>query len=177
MHRLMVSHTTYCHECLPRCRPARQIVAMTQALRPATLDDLHPVETIVRTAYAHYVPRIGREPGPMLDDYSALIQQGHVHVIEHNGTAQGVLVLIPEPTAMLLDNVAVSPDAQGLGLGRKMLEFAERTAMQSGYRTIKLYTNEAMTENIALYARIGYVETHRAVEKGLRRVYMAKPLS
>ena len=34
-----------------------------------------------------------------------------------------------------------------------------------------------MTENIALYARLGYAETHRAEEKGFRRVYMAKPLA
>ena len=33
-----------------------------------------------------------------------------------------------------------------------------------------------MTENIALYSRIGYVETHRAEENGLRRVYMSKRL-
>lgn len=112
----------------------------------------------------------------MLDDYAALIAKGNVHVIEHNGMVKGVLVLIREERHMLLDNVAVSPDAQGLGLGRRMLEFAERAAMASGYRSIRLYTNEAMTENIRLYSRIGYVETHRAEEKGLRRVYMAKPL-
>ena len=112
----------------------------------------------------------------MVDDYTALIGKGHVHVIEHDGKIKGVLVLIPEEQSMLLDNVAVSPDAQGLGLGRRMLEFAESAAMASGYRSIKLYTNEAMTENIGLYSRIGYVETHRAEEKGLRRVYMVKPL-
>ncbi len=112
----------------------------------------------------------------MLDDYAALIDKQLVHVVEHDGMVKGVLVLIPEESTMLLDNVAVSPDAQGLGLGRRMLEFAERAAVASGYRSIKLYTNEAMTENIGLYSRIGYVETHRAVEKGLRRVYMEKPL-
>jgi ribosomal protein S18 acetylase RimI-like enzyme len=77
---------------------------------------------------------------------------------------------------MLLDNVAVSPDAQGLGLGRRMLQFAERAAMALGYQSVKLYTNEAMTENIGLYSRLGYVETHRVEEKGLRRVYMSKLL-
>jgi ribosomal protein S18 acetylase RimI-like enzyme len=145
--------------------------------RPATRDDLQTVETIVRAAYSHYVARIGRQPGPMLDDYGALIEQGLVRVAEHEGVVQGVLVLVPEEGAMLLDNVAVSPDAQGLGLGRRMLEFAERAARAAGYRSITLYTNEAMVENIGLYSRIGYVETHRAVEKGLRRVYMAKPLA
>ncbi len=77
---------------------------------------------------------------------------------------------------MLLDNVAVAPACQGQGLGRAMLQFAERAAIASGYRSIRLYTNEAMIENIRLYSRIGYVEAHRAEEKGLRRVYMTKTL-
>lgn len=149
---------------------------MNRDPRPATLDDLYAVEDVVRAAYSHYVARIGRKPGPMLDDYAALIKSGYVHVVEHGSTVRGVLVLIREESAMLLDNVAVSPEAQGLGLGHTMLEFAERAALALGYRSIKLYTNEAMTENIGLYSRMGYVETHRAEEKGLRRVYMAKPL-
>jgi ribosomal protein S18 acetylase RimI-like enzyme len=149
---------------------------MDQDLRAATSDDLGAVEDVVRSAYSHYVSRIGREPGPMLDDYNRLIREGYVHVIEYDGTVRGVLVLLPQEDAMLLDNVAVSPSAQGLGLGRKMLEFAERAAVDAGYRSIRLYTNEAMTENIELYRRIGYCETHRVEEKGLRRVYMTKPV-
>ena len=112
----------------------------------------------------------------MLDDYGQLIRDGRVHVIQHDGIVQGILVLIPQEDAMLLDNVAVAPSAQGLGLGRKMLKFAEAAAVDAGYRLIRLYTNEAMTENIELYTRIGYSETHRVEEKGLRRVYMTKPV-
>ncbi len=112
----------------------------------------------------------------MLDDYRKLIEDRRVHVVEHDGAVMGFIVLIPERDAMLLDNVAVSPSAQGLGLGRKMLEFAELAARDAGFASIRLYTNEAMTENVGLYARIGYRETHRAEEKGLRRVYMSKRL-
>lgn len=112
----------------------------------------------------------------MLDDYASLIDAGRVHVAERNGFVGGVLVLIPQDDAMLLDNVAVSPEAQGSGLGRMMLEYAERAAIEAGFRSVKLYTNEAMTENIALYARIGYAETHRVEEKGFWRVYMRKCL-
>jgi N-acetylglutamate synthase-like GNAT family acetyltransferase len=112
--------------------------------------DLQAVEDIVRTAYSRYVARIGREPGPMRDDYRLLIAERRVSVIEHEGCVQGILVLIPQTDAMLLDNVAVAPAAQGLGLGRKLLEFAEQAAVASGFRSIRLYTNEAMTENIAL---------------------------
>jgi len=150
---------------------------MKPSIRPATTVDLDAIQQIVREAHTHYIARIGREPGPMLDDYGALISEGRVRVIEHAGVVQGLLVLIPQPDdAMLLDNIAVSPRAQGLGLGRALLEFAEQTAKEAGYRSIKLYTHEMMTENIALYSRIGYAETHRIEEKGLRRVYMLKPL-
>jgi ribosomal protein S18 acetylase RimI-like enzyme len=149
---------------------------MEQNLRVATSDDLGAVEHIVRSAYIRYVPRIGQKPGPMLDDYNRLILEGRVRVLEQDNIVLGILVLIPQEDAMLLDNVAVSPSAQGSGLGRRMLEFAERAAVDAGYRSIRLYTNEAMTENIELYTRIGYSETHRVEEKGLRRVYMTKPV-
>ena len=41
---------------------------------------------------------------------------------------------------------------------------------------IHLYTHALMTENIALYRRIGFIETHRVSEKGYDRVYMTKQL-
>ena len=145
--------------------------------RLAIPGDLHAVEEVVRQAYSPYESRIGRPPGPMLDDYRTLIELRRVHVIEWDGAVKAVLVLIPEAEAMLLDNVAVAPEAQGLGLGRAMLQFAEQSAREAGYGKIKLYTNQAMTENIALYSRIGYSETHRGEENGLKRVYMVKSLT
>lgn len=145
--------------------------------RLASLQDRSAVEDVVQRAYAHYVSRIGKPPGPMLDDYAALIADGRVNVIEQGGAMRAIVVLIPQEDALLLDNVAVVPEAQGSGLGRTMLQFAERSALEAGYRCIRLYTNEAMTENIALYLRLGYVETHRAEEHGLKRVYMVKTLA
>jgi ribosomal protein S18 acetylase RimI-like enzyme len=149
---------------------------MTADIRSAGPDDLAAVEAIVRSACAPYVPLIGREPGPMLDDYAALIGQGHVYVLSDEGGISGIIVLIPEERAMLLDNVAVRPDAQGRGHGRTLIGFAERMARERGPGAIRLYTNEAMTENAALYRRLGFVETHRAEERGFQRIYMTKRL-
>ncbi len=146
------------------------------AIRLAVADDLAAIALLVESAYAKYVPLIGRRPAPMQDDYAALISAETIHVLEIDGGVEGVVVLIPERDAMLLDNVAVAPARQGLGLGRFMIAFAERNAIDVGYRSVRLYTNEAMTENIALYLRLGYVETHRKEEHGLRRVYLAKQL-
>jgi ribosomal protein S18 acetylase RimI-like enzyme len=150
---------------------------MSREIRRAVPADRSFVESIVQAAYAHYVPRIGREPAPMTDDYAGRIERGEVHVLENNGVIQGLVVLIPETGAMLLDNIAVAPACRGQGLGRIPLDFAERTAREAGYGVIRLYTNAAMTENIALYIRTGYAETHRDGEKGFRRVYMEKRLS
>lgn len=145
-------------------------------LRLAVADDLPAVEAIVEAAYSPFIARIGRTPGPMLDDYAALIADGRVHVSVASGTVEAILVLIPQEGSMLLDNVAVAPHAQRKGIGRKLMAFAEDQARAAGYRFIRLYTNQLMHENIALYGRLGYRETHRGVEKGLHRVYMTKAL-
>ncbi|MBI6563139.1 GNAT family N-acetyltransferase [Pseudomonas synxantha] len=143
-------------------------------MRPATVDDVAAIEAIAQAAYSPYISRIGRKPAPMLEDYRQRIEAGGVHVMDHAGQVQGFIILLDTDTGLLLDNLAVAPDAQGLGLGRVLMDFAEQQAADSGYTHIYLYTNEAMTENIALYARRGYAQTHRAVENGLRRVYMSK---
>ncbi|MGF9764365.1 GNAT family N-acetyltransferase [Microvirga sp. 0TCS3.31] len=143
--------------------------------RLATPSDLPEVENIIRAAYSGFIDWIGREPGPMLDDYASLISQGQVYVLEDVGIV-GVLVLVPEPDTMLLDNVAIAPSAQGRGYGRLLLDFAEQEARRQGFGAIRLYTNSLMTENLRLYPRRGYVETHRGREKGFSRVYMTKQL-
>ncbi|WP_426109452.1 GNAT family N-acetyltransferase [Pseudomonas sp. TWR1-1-4] len=145
-------------------------------MRPATSHDVAAIEAIVQAAYAPYIERIGRKPGPMLEDYHQQVEAGGVHVLEHAGRVRGFIVLRDTDGALLLDNLAVSPDAQGLGFGRLLMDFAEQQALGANFAAIRLYTNEAMNENITLYIRRGYVETHRAEEHGLRRVYMTKQL-
>lgn len=147
-------------------------------IRSATPADIAEIERIVREAYSPYIARNGATPGPMLDDYPARVAQGVVHVLLSEDGIEGLIVLIPEPddSCMLLDNIAVSPTAQGKGHGRTLLQWAEDTARRAGFSRIRLYTQEVMSENIAIYTRRGYVETHRATELGLKRVFMQKPL-
>ena len=146
------------------------------ALRPARPEDAPSVTALVRAAYARWVPRLGREPAPMTEDDPGLIAAGAVTLLEDAGRLLGVLVLIPQPDALMIENVAVAPEAQGRGLGGLLLAEADRVARETGRRRVRLYTNAAMTENIGFYARRGFVETRRATEHGLHRVYMEKPL-
>jgi ribosomal protein S18 acetylase RimI-like enzyme len=149
----------------------------TYSLRPATPADADAVAALVDAAYGHYVERIGRPPGPMTEDYSQVIRERQVTVAEDGGEIVGFVVTGPGDEGFLLDNVAVHPSHQGSGLGRTLLELAEAEARQAGFDSIYLYTHEKMTENRAMYARIGYVEYERRSEHGLARVFMRKRLS
>lgn len=132
-----------------------------------------PAARIVADAYGRYVAMNGLVPGPMRDDYAARQREGVLWVLD-DGAVRGLLVLIPGADHLLLDNVAVDPAAQGQGYGRLLMDFAESHARRAGLPVVRLYTQEIMAENIAIYAARGYVETHRATELGLRRVYMEK---
>jgi ribosomal protein S18 acetylase RimI-like enzyme len=89
----------------------------------------------------------------------------------------GLLVLVPAADHVLLENIAVDPRAQGSGVGRVLMELAEERTRALHLDELRLYTNEAMVENLAYYRRHGYQETHRALADGFRRVYFAKRLS
>lgn len=145
-------------------------------IRSAHSDEAAIVRDVVFAAYAHYIARIGRPPGPMLDDYALRIADQQAWVVEDQGRIVGILVLEATADGFLLDNIAVLPDCQGKGYGRALIEFGEDEARRRGYRDIRLYTHVLMTENIGFYNRIGFVETHRISEKGYERVYMTKQL-
>ncbi|HEX5190305.1 MAG TPA: GNAT family N-acetyltransferase [Streptosporangiaceae bacterium] len=150
------------------------MTAADQAPRHATETDLAAITSVIAAAYARYLDRMDRPAAPVLADYRGAIAAGQVWVTGEPVTA--VLVLVPQHDAMLIDNVAVAPAEQGTGLGRRLMEFAEEQAMASGLRRMTLYTNEVMTENLAIYARLGYRETARHCQDGYRRVFMEKNL-
>ena len=143
-------------------------------IRAATAADVPAITDIVDQAYRHYIARMGKQPAPMLDDYAARVSEGAVWILEEGAAIAGIIVLLSTTNYLLLDNVAVSPARQGLGLGRRLLAFAEAEAMRRGYHEIRLYTHQTMVENQSLYASIGYEETGRGAEAGYDRVFMRK---
>ena len=146
-------------------------------MRPADPHDADAILALVRDAYRRWVARMGREPGPMRDDYAQRIADGQVWVMEAEGELVGLVELTERPESFLLHNVAVAPAAQGKGYGRRLIAFAEDEAKRRGYDELRLYTNVLMVENIALYQHLGFREIGRIHEQGFDRVYMAKPMT
>lgn len=79
-----------------------------------------------------------------------------------------------EGDTVFLENVAVHSSAAGRGVGKGLIAFCEVEAKQSGAKSIKLYTNEKMFENLSIYPHLGYRETGRRTEDGFSRVFFEK---
>jgi GNAT superfamily N-acetyltransferase len=158
----------------PGSDPDASFEPAARASRLATRADSAAIRRVITDAYSRYLNRMDRPPAPMMTDYGPAISRGQVWVLGE--PIIGVIVLIPELDRLLVENVAVSPAAQGAGNGRRLMEFAEQQAISAGLNRLTLYTNEVMAENIAIYARLGYRETERRAEDGYRRVFMEKLL-
>ena len=142
--------------------------------RRATAADLPAIKALIDAAYARYLTRMDKPPAPMLRDYSPSVEAGTTWVTGSPVTA--VLTLYPRDDHLFVENIAVHPGAQGHGLGRALMSFAEEEAARRGFTRMALVTHEAMTENQAIYARLGYAEVGRRAEDGYRRIYMEKRL-
>ncbi len=145
-------------------------------IRRACSSDHDAIMACVAAAYEQYIPRMGMKPAPMLADYRALIARGVVYVASSASGICGVVVCFPVEDHLFLENVAVAPAHQGMGIGRALMQFVEQQARAGHHRDIRLYTHERMTENIAYYAKLGYRETERRAEDGYQRVFFRKAL-
>jgi N-acetylglutamate synthase-like GNAT family acetyltransferase len=146
-------------------------------LRRATKNDVDAIEGLVKEAFGKYVERIGKPPAPMIADYAALLVESRIWVVERRDAIAAVLVTQNHGDHLLLETIAVAPDAQRGGHGHRLLERADRDAAEQGLTEVRLCTNEAMTENLVFYPRHGYRETGRGIQDGYRRVFFAKNLA
>jgi GNAT superfamily N-acetyltransferase len=146
-------------------------------LRQAVAADAAAIRDLTRSAYAKWVPLIGREPKPMTADYATAVQRHRFDLLYAEGTLAALIETIREADHLLVENVAVSPAFQGRGFGRRLMAHAEELATSSGFGEIRLYTNQRFAENIELYRRLGYrVDREEALAVGTV-VHMSKQLA
>ena len=144
-------------------------------IRQAQPGDEPAVRACAEAAYEQYVAAIGKKPAPMVADFASLIASGFMHVATGAEAAVlGFIVFYKKHDHVFLENAAVHPGAGGRGIGKRLIAFCEAEAKQFGATSIKLYTNEKMTENLSIYPHLGYRETGRKREDGFNRVFYEK---
>ncbi|MEO1066108.1 MAG: GNAT family N-acetyltransferase [Pseudomonadota bacterium] len=145
-------------------------------MRRATKHDIEKIRRCAEIAYRPYIPRMGRKPAPMVADFEKLIDEGTLSVCDADGVLAGFIVFYLRNDHLHIENVAVDTALQGKGIGKALIGYAESEAVNAGIKTIELYTNEKMTENLAFYPKLGYREIDRRTEDGFKRVYFRKEL-
>jgi ribosomal protein S18 acetylase RimI-like enzyme len=136
--------------------------------------DLPAIVAIAEAAYTPYIARIGKRPAPMDADFTGAMERGELFVLAAGEDLAGYIVTFPKDGAQFVENVAVAPQLQGQGLGRRLLDFAEAEALRNSLVRMFLYTNVHMTENLEYYPSLGYKEYKRAVEDGFEGCFSKK---
>jgi GNAT superfamily N-acetyltransferase len=146
-------------------------------LRRATAADAANIRALTRSAYAKWVPLIGREPIPMTADYDRAVADHIIDLWEERGELLALIELVRALDHLSIENIAVRPNQQGKGLGSKLLDHAERLALSLGLDEIRLYTNAAFASNLSFYARRGYQEYQRgSLLPGSVTIFMRKTI-
>ncbi len=82
---------------------------------------------------------------------------------------QACMFLTPKDGRLYLGKLAVEPALQGRGLARQLVALAEERARALGFAILELETRVELTENHAIFARLGFVETGRKAHPGFDR--------
>ena len=143
-------------------------------LRRARAEDADAIRTLTREAYAKWVGMTGREPLPMRVDYNEAVKKHRFDLLYSGSALVALIETVPDGDHLLIENVAVSPAAQGRGFGKRLMKHAEEIAASSGLKGTRLYTNKLFTENLRLYEALGYrVDREEALNGGIA-VHMSK---
>ena len=149
---------------------------MTIEIRPAEPREAESIRSIVRAAYAKWVPLIGREPMPMRADYEQALTKHRFDLAVEGAEIRGLIETLAHDDHIWIENVAVAPEAQGQGIGQLLFAHIEQRAAEAGLPHLRLLTNGAFEANLTLYKRLGFVVDRVEEFMGGTAVYMSKTL-
>ena len=143
------------------------------SIEPVTTFHIEPLLVLVRACVSHLCSQgIDQwdEAYPSRSTIETDVATGAAFVARCAGAIAGVIVLnqhqehayamVPwrftHGPVLVVHRLMVHPDAEGQGLARALMAFAEKRALASGYASIRL---DAFAENpraLRLYERLGY---------------------
>ena len=158
--------------------------------QPSTLgrDDLVSIRVAAAADFAelHLCQQLAFDM-PVLDQHAiearrnsalaARLQEGGIRVADASAAILGYVSFYPGTDHLFVDAIAVLPQHQGAGLGSMLLQNAENAARREGLRSVRLFTDGTIAENMRFYSRRGYRETGRCEDGDFSRVYFSKPLA
>lgn len=123
----------------------------------ARAEDEDGCRALLREAFWDYVVRLGRTEGPIhYPLLGSMIAEQRVLVARKTEDLVGVAVYSDRQTCRFIDQIAIRPACQGMGIGGALLDHIEQSALESGYDCLQLSTAEMMTHLVRLYKKWGF---------------------
>ncbi|PZG13717.1 bifunctional helix-turn-helix transcriptional regulator/GNAT family N-acetyltransferase [Nonomuraea aridisoli] len=176
---------------LPAAQRDRLVAAMAEVERlltasMVTVEALDPGHPAARRCVEAYVAELGRRFESGFDPARSLSAEddelrppaGMLLVATLHAEPVGCVAvkLHPRQSMAEIKRMWVDPSVRGLGLGRRLLAEAETRAAGHGVRTLRLETNRALAEAVALYRASGYLEVAPFSEEPYAHHWFAKRL-
>lgn len=145
-------------------------------IRPARFSDLHQIRYLGYAALGPFQHRMGRKPAPLSADFRELVRLGRIHVYMIENAVRGFICFHIDGPDVHIETIAVAPKFRGRGIGRSLLDLADKMGLKEGCRRVVLYTNVLMFENVAYYRGKGFQEIDTRAHKDHERVYFERYL-
>jgi ribosomal protein S18 acetylase RimI-like enzyme len=129
-------------------------------VRLATLADAADISRVLFEAFSeireHYTGEAFDVVTPKPEEIEQRFEEGPIWVAELAGEIIGTVSLTTEPEGLYVRSMAVSPKAQGQGIGRSLLDALHAEAEGRRIGRIFLYTLPFQQGARAMYEKYGY---------------------
>jgi N-acetylglutamate synthase-like GNAT family acetyltransferase len=129
-------------------------------VRLAETEDAESIARILREAFTvyrrFYTEEAFEQVTPNPDVVERRFAEGPIWVAELEGKAVGTVSVTTEPEGLYVRSMAVLPEAQGRGVGHKLLEAINEWAAGTDEERIFLYTTYFVPGAKEMYEKHGY---------------------
>ena len=145
---------------MSRPLPAKEVPPSEATVRLATPEDSEAISRVLLEAFItvreYYTDEAFEVVTPKPDEVEGRFEEGPIWVAEMDGGIVGTVSLTTEPEGLYVRSMAVVPSAQGLGIGRQLLDELHDHAARDGGGRIFLYTLPFQKGAQAMYEKYGY---------------------
>lgn len=131
-------------------------------IRFASPDEAEEIAKILREAFAEsekfYTPEAFAATTPNTEEIRKRFDdEGAIWTALKNKRTVGTVSVVAEGERLYIRSMAILPSAQGVGIGRKLLETIENFAVENQFKSLFLYTTPFLSGAIRLYEQSGFV--------------------
>ncbi len=145
---------------------------VTISVKPEDFDSWQQLLELLRVSYAYMDARIDPPSSLHRLDAALLAEKSEDETLllaTLDETLVGCCFLKASDDSLYIGKLAVDPNRQGLGIGRKLVAFAAEVAEQQGCSALELETRIELVENHRAFAAMGFRKTGESAHRGYDR--------